>query len=290
MRDRLSSCVGTLALAFSIVAIVLGSAEAQTITSLNPSSVATADPFPTVTLQVNGSGFTPGAVVQWNETPLATTFVSSSQLTATVPHILYQTPGTATVTVVSGGATSNSAIFTIVLAPLITSTIPPFAVAGSPGFTVTVNGTGFVAGATVQLENLNLLKTFISSSQVTAFVPASAISSPGEPIPTVINPDGYNAGLDTFPIYAAGVSISSLDPPSTAAGYPFPTFQMTANGSGFSNGAMVEWNGSPLATTFVSFPQLTASVPAADVATPGTATVTVVSGGLTSNTATFTIG
>ena len=290
MRDRLGSRVGRLALAFSMVAIALGSAEAQTITSLNPSSVATADPFPTVTLQVNGSGFTPGAVVQWNETPLATTFVSSSQLTASVPHSLYQTPGTAIVTVVSGGATSNSATFTIVLAPLITSTIPTFAVAGSPGFTVTVNGTGFVAGATVQLGGLDLVTTYLSSSQLTAFVPASAISSPGAPFLTVINPSGYNGGLDTFPIYAAGVSISSLDPPSTAAGYPFPTFQMTVNGSGFANGAMVEWNGSPLATTFVSFTQLTASVPGADVATPGTATVTVVSGGLTSNTATFTIG
>jgi uncharacterized protein (TIGR03437 family) len=277
-------------MAVCIVTAALGSAQAQTIVSLNPSSVATADPFPTVTLQVNGSGFAPGAVVQWNGGPLATTFVSSMQLNATVPNTLYQTPGTATITVVSDGATSNSATFTIVLAPSITSTVPAFAVAGGPSFTVTVNGTAFVAGATVQLGGQDLVTTFISSSQVTAFVPASAISSPGTPFLTVINPDGYNGGLDTFTIYPAGVNITGLSPESVNAGYPFPTLQLTVNGSGFISGAMVEWNGSPLQTTVVSFTQLTASVPSTDYASPGTATVTVVSSGATSNTATFTVG
>jgi uncharacterized protein (TIGR03437 family) len=248
------------------------------------------DPFPAVTLQVNGSGFAAGAVVQWNGSALATTFVSSTQLTASVPHTLYDTPGTAAITVLSDGATSNTATFAIVLAPLITSTIPTFAVAGSPGFTVTVNGTGFVAGATAQLGGQNLVTTFVSSSQVTAFVPASAISSPGTPFLTVINPDGYNGGLDTFPIYAAGVNITGLNPSTIASGYPLPTLQITVNGSGFASGAMAEWNGSPLQTTIVSFTQLTAAVPSAFLASPGTATVTVVSGSMTSNLATFTIG
>ncbi len=199
-------------------------------------------------------------------------------------------------TVVSSGTTSNSATFTIVLAPTITSTIPTYAVAGGPGFTVTVNGTGFVAGATVQLQNQNLVTTFISPSQVTAFVPASAIGGPGQAILTVINPDGSNGGFDTFLIYPAGVNISSLDPPALTdamnAPYPgtYPTLQMTVNGSGFANGAIVEWNGSPVMTTFVSFTQLTIWVPDTFLDSPGNATVTVVSGGVTSNTVTFTIG
>lgn len=270
-------------------AIGIGSAKAQTITSLNPSSAATGDPFPTLTLQVNGSGFSPGAVVQWNGTPLATTFVSSAQLTATVPNTLYQTLGTATVTVVSGGETSNGATFTVVLAPMITSTSPTFAVAGSPGFTFTVDGTGFVTGAVIQFGNLDLATTFLSSSQLTAFVPASALSSSGPTIVSVINPGGFVSGLDTYTIYPAGVNITSLDPSTVAAGYPFPSLQVTVNGSGFENGAMVEWNGSPLATTFVSFTQLTASVPAALLASPGTVTVTVVSSATTSNAEAFTI-
>jgi hypothetical protein len=34
---------------------------------------------------VNGTGFISGSAVNWNGTALSTTFVSSSQLTATIP-------------------------------------------------------------------------------------------------------------------------------------------------------------------------------------------------------------
>jgi hypothetical protein len=52
-------------------------------------------------------------------------------------------------------------------------------------------------------------------------------------------------------------------------------FTLTVNGTGFVAGSVVNWNGSPRATTFVSSSQLTASIPASDVARAGTATVTV---------------
>jgi hypothetical protein len=55
-----------------------------------------------------------------------------------------------------------------------------------------------------------------------------------------------------------------------------PDFTLTVNGTGFVSGAVVDWNGNPLATQFVSRSQLTATVPAADIATASTALVTVV--------------
>jgi hypothetical protein len=64
-------------------------------------------------------------------------------------------------------------------------------------------------------------------------------------------------------------------------------FTLTVNGSGFVSGSVVDWNGSPLVTTFVNSSQLTASVPAADIAAASTASVTVFSpapGGGLSNT------
>jgi uncharacterized protein (TIGR03437 family) len=145
--------------------------------------------------------------------------------------------------------------------------------------------------------------TFVTATQVTAFVPASLIVSPGSFDVVVDNPvdtgevdtgeadtGEASSGLYPFTVYPAGVNIAGVDPPAINAGYPFPTLQMTVKGSGFANGAVVDWNGSPLPTTFVNFTQLMVSVPAADYASPGTATVTVVSGGATSNSATFTIG
>ena len=52
-------------------------------------------------------------------------------------------------------------------------------------------------------------------------------------------------------------------------------FTLSAQGAGFASGATVNWNGSPLATTFASATSLTASVPAAEIASAGTAVVTV---------------
>ena len=68
------------------------------------------------TLTVNGSGFVSSSTVNWNGSPRATTFVSSSQLTAAIPAADVSNAGTARVTVSSpspGGRTSNFALFEI---------------------------------------------------------------------------------------------------------------------------------------------------------------------------------
>ncbi len=56
-------------------------------------------------------------------------------------------------------------------------------------------------------------------------------------------------------------------------------FELAVSGTGFVSGAVVRWNGTALATTFVSSSRLTADVPAADVANAGTASVTVTNPG-----------
>jgi len=65
-----------------------------------------------------------------------------------------------------------------------------------------------------------------------------------------------------------------------------PSFTLTVNGTGFVSGSVIKWNGTALSTTFVNGSQLTATVPATDIATPSTASITVSSpspGGGTSN-------
>jgi probable HAF family extracellular repeat protein len=52
-------------------------------------------------------------------------------------------------------------------------------------------------------------------------------------------------------------------------------FTLKVNGTGFMEGALVYWNGSPRQTSFQSGEQLTATIYASDVATAGTASVTV---------------
>jgi FG-GAP-like repeat/Abnormal spindle-like microcephaly-assoc'd, ASPM-SPD-2-Hydin len=71
-----------------------------------------------------------------------------------------------------------------------------------------------------------------------------------------------------------------------------PTFTLTINGTGFVSGANVNWNGTVLTARFVNSSQLTAIVPAANIATAGTASVTVSNpapGGGTSNVMYFNV-
>jgi len=67
---------------------------------------------------------------------------------------------------------------------------------------------------------------------------------------------------------------------------------LAVSGTGFVSGSVVQWNGHALATTFVSSSQLKANVPAANIATTGSAIITVASpapGGGVSNAVTFEI-
>ena len=52
-------------------------------------------------------------------------------------------------------------------------------------------------------------------------------------------------------------------------------FTMTVNGTNFFDGTMVRWNGSDRVTTFVNSTQLTAFIPATDLKTVGTGSITV---------------
>src|SRR5215469_7001494 len=62
-------------------------------------------------------------------------------------------------------------------------------------------------------------------------------------------------------------------------------FTLTVNGTGFVSASVVRWNGNPRATTLISSSQLQAQILASDIATSGTGTVTVTSGGPASNPA-----
>jgi hypothetical protein len=67
---------------------------------------------------------------------------------------------------------------------------------------------------------------------------------------------------------------------------------LTVNGANFTTASVVNWNGSPRVTTFVSSTQLSAAIQSADVAAVGTAQVSVFTpapGGGTSGSLAFSI-
>ena len=78
-----------------------------------------------------------------------------------------------------------------------------------------------------------------------------------------------------------------LIPDAIAPAPPGLTFTLTVNGTGFVQGATVNWNGRPRPTNFVNRSRLVALIPSSDIAAPTTAWISVVNpapGGGTSNT------
>jgi len=95
-------------------------------------------------------------------------------------------------------------------------------------------------------------------------------------------------------VFAANNPVPFIDLPVVpAAAVPGGTgFTLTVNGAGYVSGSVVNWNGSPRATTFVSAGQVTAAILASDIVTASTARITVSNpapGGGTSSVAYFEI-
>lgn len=100
--------------------------------------------------------------------------------------------------------------------PLVPDAISP----GGPSFTLTVNGTGFVSGATVLFNGVSLPTTFVSNRQLSATVSASNIASASSASITVVNstPGGGTSNLVYLPVASPETTVSF----TSATGSPIP--------------------------------------------------------------------
>jgi hypothetical protein len=179
--------------------------------------------------------------------------------------------------------------------PSITNLDPTSALAGSLYFNMKVNGSNFVDGAVVQWNGTARNTTFISDSQLSAYIYSTDIAIPGSASITVVNPapGGGASNALQFSITESTnptPAITSLNPASTQSGGE--DFTLTVNGSDFVDGAVVQWNGAARTTTFIDETQLSAQINAADLTSQGSASITVLNptpGGGVSNAVQFSI-
>ena len=255
------------------------------IDSLNPTMMlAGSSEFE---IAVSGVGFDTSAVIRWNGSPLTTTVISARDATAVVPASLVAATGTATITVLSNGVTSNSMTLKIVSGdPVIDTLEPNIAAAGDAGFQLTIMGSGFTSSAVVQWNGAALQTKFVNEQQLIASVSASSIAKTGTASVTVVIGDTSSSPV-VFTIAGAQPAIGSLQPAVALAGGG--QFMLVVDGVNFVAGAKVKWNGNDLVTTFDDPKQLTATVPASLLTSAGPASVTVLSGGVTSNSVPFTV-
>jgi hypothetical protein len=187
--------------------------------------------------------------------------------------------------------------------PTVTTISPNSAVAGGAAFTLTINGTNFVASSMVTFGGATPTTTFVTSTQLTAAIPASSVASTGMLAVTVTNPapGGGTSNPMNFTITSGGPSpvptINSFYPSCAPAGEQFVDSvdnQLVVSGLNFVASSVVRWNGTDRPTTLDSNSLgkiLTAQISASDIAAAGTAAVTVFNpppGGGSSNSLTFT--
>jgi hypothetical protein len=268
-----------------------------TITSLSPNTlVAGGAAF---TLTVNGTNFTSTSQVKFNGTARTTTFVSATQITAAILASDIATSGNANVTVTNpapGGGTTTNFVFVITSAPnpvpTLTSISPTSATAGGAAFTLTVNGTNYVASSVVNFNGSARTTTVVSATQLTAGITAADIATAGSFPITVFNPapGGGTSSAINLAVNNPVPTITTLSPAGATVGGA--AFALTVNGTGFVNGATVNFNGAARTTTFVSATQVTAAITAGDIASVGSVPVTVTNpapGGGTSSAVNFSV-
>jgi hypothetical protein len=179
--------------------------------------------------------------------------------------------------------------------PTISAITPPSAVSGSADLKLTLMGSNFLGAPhnfsqAVWVANDNatlLMTTFVSSTQLTAVVPAALLTDPisaqvlletGDPMGEI---PLLKSNSVSFSVSSPPFSITAISPTSATVGSP--DLSLTVMGSNFDGTGVIRsrvlWsaNGSqiPLSTTFVSISELTAIVPAALLLNAGTASISV---------------
>jgi hypothetical protein len=141
----------------------IGGADPQIGSFEQAVAIAGGTAFPLV---VRGINFGKDAVVKWSGNALTTTWDDASQITASVPANLITAAGAVPVTVESGGVTSAPADFVVIAPqPGIGLLEPSSAVAGGPGFTLSVTG-GFGAGDfAIQMVAAPELQSFLPTQE-----------------------------------------------------------------------------------------------------------------------------
>jgi hypothetical protein len=179
-----------------------------TLTSLSPNTAYAGSAA--FTLTANGTGFVSGSQIVWNGTALTTTFVSATQVSASVAASFMTLVGTENVAVLNPDNTiSNTLPFKLTVSPATTPTLvsisPTKAAVESPGFTLTLNGMNFAPGCVTYFGNNALPTTVVSETQLTAQVPASDLTAVAQ-VPVTAknaqsqqsNPIPFLVGMNVF--------------------------------------------------------------------------------------------
>ena len=242
---------------------------------------------PETTVSITGTGFLRETVLQWNGTPLPiSSYLASTSIKVRIPAALQTPPGTYNLYLENpDGTRSNTVPFTVRApeTPVLTSLAPSSAPAGSGYIFLKVLGTGISSNAKAYVDGEP--PGYLYRTPLSFQMPVAKLKTPGEVRVWVVS-DGITSNTLIFTV-TEPPKIASISPLSVKAGSG--DFDLTITGSGFTDQALVQWNGQALSTTRISSTQLKAAIPATRVAYSGNGAITVVADGITSAPVTFVV-
>jgi sugar lactone lactonase YvrE len=272
-----------------------------TLTSITPTSVAVGAGDTTITL--TGTNFIPSSLAQAGyggyATDLATTFVSSTQLTAVVPAYYLSSNTSLTIDVSNpapGGGISVGRVLVVGTGstPTITAIAPNSGMQGSVVSTI-ISGTNLSGATQINFSGSGVTATIGSGATATS-LPITVTIAPeaatGNRTVTVTTPGGTSNPFSAFTVntptgLTPTINALAANPSGlsqvVAPWYGGP-FILTVNGTNFDAGAVVSLGSTNLTTTRVSGTQVTAQVLGSALATIGNQGVKVTNpSGLFSN-------
>jgi len=195
----------------SIVVNVIGAAAtptfspvAGTYTATQTVTISDATAGATIYYTTNGTAPTTSSPVYSGAITVSSTETLEAIATAT---------GYSTSTVASAAYTINIPTNPV---PAISGISPAFTNAGGTVFTLTVNGSGFIASSTVYWGTSALTTTYVSATQLTAQVPAADTASAGTNAITVQNPAPGGGTSNIWQFEVDSVSSGSTAPTITS--------------------------------------------------------------------------
>ena len=272
------------------------------ITGLAPASITAGSQ--TFTLFISGTGFINGSsgvtTAFWNGSPrTAIVNTNTNQIALAILPSDVAVPGLAQITASNpgpgGGLSQTAATFLITsvqpAAPIITSVSPTSANPAGAAFTLTVNGSNFMApsnpavpqqaGSIVEFNTSPHPTTFVNANQLTATISMSDIATAGCNTVTVYTPNGVGGFIFSpsisFVVSKSGVPLICAISPSSAV-QNGPAFTLNVIGANFTGGSAVQFSGTAVPTTMISSSALQAQVPAMNLTKVGAFPVTVSNG------------
>lgn len=234
-----------------------------TVTGLLPQSIPQGT---AAMITVNGTGFEANSVAQWNGAARTTTFVNATTLQVALTAADVQGYGTGEISVANPGMAATTPLDLLILAntPTITS-ISPNSVTTSQSNVpqqIFINGSGFAANATVQANGNVVPVVSQTTTSITVSLVASYFTQKGSIQIVVSNPGSpvMSSNAATLTVTDPAAANLAISPNFAPAGSPDTT--ITVSGSGFYQDSVVNWNNTPLATTYANSTSLTAVIPA----------------------------